>query len=240
MRRRSTCEDRFDLPVGAEYIIFTKPIPHPENRQNIMKIVDLTRPFDHVDITRRRVPLHSGSTDYTGVVYEYSFDSMQSTYIDIPGHIEETDDGLRADTIPLSALYRLPADVIRMDLASEAGAVTAGDLTARLPRTEPGTPALIVNALGGRNPRDINERSVYLDDSAVDWIIGRGYKLLISDIYESRALLGVFKTLFGNGISTVCEPVNLFLLTADRVLVSAIPCPIPGVTQLPCRLFAEF
>lgn len=205
-----------------------------------MKIVDLTRPFDQVNIIRSPVPLHSGNTDYTGVVYNYSFGSMQSTYIDLPGHIEETDDGVRADTVPLASLHRVPADVIRMDLPNEAGAVTAEDLTRCLPRTESGTPALIVNALGRKNPRDINERSVFFDNSAVDWIVGRGYRLLISDIYESRALLGVFKTLFANGIATVCEPVDLFLLTADRVLVSAIPCPIPGVTQLPCRLFAEF
>lgn len=205
-----------------------------------MKIVDLTRPFDQVKIVRRPVPLHSGNTEYTGVVYDYAFDSMQSTYIDLPGHIEETDDHVRADTMPLSSLHRLPADVIRMDLPDEAGAVTAEDLTARLPQTRPGTPALIINALGNKNPRDITERSVYLDDSAVDWIVARGYRLLVSDIYESRALLGVFKTLFGKGIATVCEPVNLFELTSDRVLVSAIPCPIPGVAQLPCRLFAEF
>ena len=204
-----------------------------------MTVIDLTRAFDKVDICRRRVPLHSGNTDYTGVIYDYAFDSMQSTYIDLPGHIEETDNGLRADTIPLSSLYRLPADVIRMDLPNEAGAVSAVMLEQGMCDAGKSSPALIINALGKKNPRDINERSVYLDDSAVDWIIGRRYRLLISDIYESRALLGVFKKLFANGVATVCEPVGLFRLPPRGVLVSVIPCPVPGVTQLPCRLLAE-
>ena len=207
-----------------------------------MTIIDLTRPFDRVDIRRHPVPLHSGSTDYTGVIYDYAFDSMQSTYIDFPGHIEETDDGIRADSAPLDSLLRLPADIIRLDLPNEAGAVA--DALLEQGMTAAGgsspAPALIINALGRKNPRDINERSVFLDDSAVDWIIRRGYRLLISDIYESRELLGVFKTLFSHGVTTICEPVNLFRLPPGRVYVSAVPCPIPGVTQLPCRLFAEY
>ena len=204
-----------------------------------MTVLDLTRPFDQVSIERRRVPLHSGNTDYTGVIYNYSYDSMQSTYIDFPGHIEETDDGLRADSMPIGHLYRLPADVIHLDFPNEAGAVSGENLEQGTIAAD-GAPALIVNALGNKNPRDINERSVFLDDSAVDWIIGRGYRLLISDIYESRELLGVFKKLFAHGVTTICEPVYLFRLPPGRVLVSAIPCPIPGVTQLPCRLFAEY
>ena len=206
-----------------------------------MTIIDLTRPFDHVDIRRHPVPLHSGSTDYTGVIYDYAFDSMQSTYIDFPGHIEETDDGVRADSVPLDSLLRQPADIVRLDLPNEAGAVSYALLEQGM--TAVGcspAPALIINALGRKNPRDINERSVFLDDSAVDWIIRRMYRLLISDIYESRELLGVFKTLFSHGVTTICEPVNLFRLPPGRVYVSAIPCPIPGVTQLPCRLFAEY
>lgn len=207
-----------------------------------MTVLDLTRPFDKVAIQRRRVPLHSGNTDYTGVIYDYSFDSMQSTYIDFPGHIEETDDGLRADSVPVDALCRLSADVIQLDFPNEGGAVSGKTLEQGMSAaTYTSTvPALIINALGRKNPRDINERSVFLDDSAVDWIIGRRYRLLISDIYESRELLGVFKKLFAHGVTAICEPVNLFRLPPGRVLVSAIPCPIPGVTQLPCRLFAEF
>ena len=207
-----------------------------------MTVLDLTRPFDKVSIKRSRVPLHSGNTDYTGVIYDYSFDSMQSTYIDLPGHIEETDDGLRADSVPIEALNRLPADVIHLDFPNEGGAVSGENLEQGMVAADcPPAPALIINALGHKNPRDINKRSVFLDDSAVDWIIGRGYRLLISDIYESRELLGVFKKLFAHGVTTICEPVGLFRLPPSaKVLVSAIPCPIPDVTQIPCRLLAEF
>ena len=206
-----------------------------------MTVVDLTRPFDHVGIKCQSVPLRSGNTAYTGVIYDYAFDSMQSTYIDFPGHIEETDDGIRADSAPLETLLRQPADVIHLDLPNEAGAVSDKMLEqGRSAVGMAGAPALIIKALGRKNPRDINERSVFLDDSAVDWIIRQHYRLLVSDIYESRELLGVFKTLFSHGVTAICEPVDLFRLPPGRVFVSAIPCPLPGVTQLPCRLFAEF
>lgn len=210
---------------------------------NMTTVVDLTRAFDHVELEKRLIPLRSGNTAYTGVVYNYAFDSMQSTYIDFPGHIVETDDSVRADSMPISDLYRRPADVIHMDFNDGEGAVTSADLIAACPPAPDGTEkakVLIINALGHKNPRDISERSVFLDGSAVQWIIESGYKLLVSDIYESRALHGVFKMLFSHGVTTVCEPVNLFRLTAPRVWLSAIPCPIPGVTQLPCRLLAEF
>ncbi len=207
-----------------------------------MPIIDLTRAFDRVKVEKRLIPLHSGNTSYTGVVYDYSLDSMQSTYLDLPGHILETDDGERADTIPMTDLYRQPADVIHLNFPDGAGAVSAADLEEAV-ASSPGklaSTALIINALGRKNPRDISERSVFLDFSALDWIIERRYRLLVSDIYESRALHGVFKILFSNGIATVCEPVNLFLLTAPQVEISIIPCPIPDVTQIPCRLLAEF
>lgn len=207
-----------------------------------MTVVDLTRAFDRVKLEKHLVPLRSGNTAYTGVIYDYAFDSMQSTYIDFPGHIAETDDAVRADNAPISELYRRPADVIRLDFADGEGAVSASDLASAAPAPDAKKPAntLIINALGNKNPRDISERSVYLDESAVRWIIDRGYRLLVSDIYESRALHGVFKMLFAHGVTTVCEPVNLFLLTSPRVWLSAIPCPIPDATQIPCRLLAEF
>jgi len=204
-----------------------------------MNIIDLTRAFDHVDAKKTFVPLHSGKTDYTGVVYDFSFDSMQSTYIDFPGHIIETDDLKRANNIPVAELYRQRADVIHLDFPNAGGDVSAADLESAAPSPN-GANALVINALGHKNPCDIEERSVYLDDSSVQWIIERGYRLLVSDIYESKELHGVFKMLFSKGISTVCEPVNLFLLTSPQVLLSAIPCPIPDATQIPCRLLAEF
>ena len=100
-------------------------------------------------------------------------------------------------------------------------------------------PALVINALGDKEPFEIEFRTVYLDDSAVEWIINRKCKLLVSDIYESTALHGVFLKLFANGVTTVCDPVKLGKLPESEVLLTAL-FPLINVTQMPCRLVAEF
>lgn len=204
-----------------------------------MKIVDLTRwetpGADAVTTSTREVHLVSGRTAYHGVVHDFELPSMFGTYIDFPGHIRETDDGVRSEEFPL--IYRRPARVLR--LACEAGPVTADDLAAAA-----GGPVaaeiLIVNALGRRNPAELPPRSVYLDAGAVEWIIGTGCRLLVSDVYESVRLEGVFLRLFAAGISTVCEPVKLYELTAPTVELTVLYPPIAGATQIPCRMLAEF
>jgi kynurenine formamidase len=74
---------------------------------------------------------------------------------------------------------------------------------------------------------------------AVEWIIGQGVELLVSDIYESKALAGVFYKLFKAGISTVCNPVNMDQLTVPEVKLTVMSLPVRGVTQIPCRVVAE-
>ena len=64
-------------------------------------------------------------------------------------------------------------------------------------------------------------------------------KVLVSDIYESTALEGVFLKLFEAGISTVCEPANLHKLPSGKVKLTVHFAKIP-ITQLPCTLVAEF
>ena len=78
-----------------------------------------------------------------------------------------------------------------------------------------------------------DRRSVYLDNSALQWIIDCKCKLLVSDIYESKALHGVFPKLFGAGISTVCMPVKLYELTAKKVFLTAVFRPPPLLTDTP-------
>ena len=209
-----------------------------------MKITDHTWHFTGdrfaPQITKENLRLRSGPTKYTGVVFTLHCDGMSGTYIDFPGHIAETDDGMTAENAPLEDFYRVEADVIHLNKKSGEGAVTGEELEKALsPSPAAKGRALILNALGNKNPRDIEGRSVFLDESALDWIIANGYKLLVSDIYESKALHGVFLKLFAAGITTVCMPVNLFQLP-DRVFLTALFPKIPGVTQLPCRVVAEF
>ena len=60
----------------------------------------------------------------------------------------------------------------------------------------------------------------------------------LADGYESRRLEGVFQRLFKAGVSTICLPVNLFELK-DSATVTALFCPVPKMTQIPCRVIAE-
>ena len=208
-----------------------------------MPIADLTLDFKGErfapEIIREDIPLVSGLTRYTGVVYKITHDGMSGSYIDFPGHIAETDDGIDAANFPLEQVYRVPAAVIRLNCKSGHGAVTAADLE-KTWGGMPHTPALIINALGELDCRDIVSRSVYLDDSAVQWIIDNGCRLLVSDIYESQALHGVFLKLFQAGVSTVCRPYKLGQLPEEIVKLTVLFAKIPGVTQLPCRVVAEY
>lgn len=206
-----------------------------------MKRVDLTRRWDgEKDVYHsvlREVPLHSESTNYTGMVYEITTSSMLGTYIDFPGHIKETDDGMTGAKFPFEELYRAKAAVIH--LARTEGPVTGAELEAAFGGV-PETRVLIINALGELDENDLPKRSVYLDDSAVEWIIKAGIRYLISDIYESQALYGVFLKLFGAGVTTICSPANLSAVQSKFADVTCLFLPLADVTQLPCRLIAEF
>ncbi len=210
-----------------------------------MNIVDLTfepgkAPGGFFNTQRKDVYLKSPGVEYTGIIYEFTVSSMAGTYIDFPGHIAETGDGQDAFNYPLEKLYRRRAVVIRLDRQNDSGGVTAAELAnACQSDIRPGD-ALIVNALGHCQFNEINERSVFFEQDAVEWIIGQRVELLVSDIYESKALLGVFYRLFQAGISTVCFPVNLNKLTVPEVKLTVMPLPVRGVTQISCRVVAEF
>ena len=136
-------------------------------------------------------------------------------------------------------LYRVRAAVIRLDRESGSGAVTAMDLKMAAPVGIESGNAIIINALGKRRFDAIESRSVWLAPDAVQWIIRHNTKLLVSDIYESVDIQGVFRDLFAAGINTVCFPVNLDKLTVDFVSLTVLPLKVGGVTQIPCRIIAE-
>ena len=210
-----------------------------------MKIIDLTRDMRDtlfVDAPKAHVAevaLQSASVAYTGIIYDFSHSSMAGTYIDFPGHIKECDTGQDAGNYPVENLYRQDADVIHLDCVSGSGGVSATELDAALQTKNSGNKLLIINALGSLDSGDIEQRTVFLDSSAVEWIIAHDYNMLISDIYESLELNGVFYQLFKAGIITVCEPVNLAAIKDKTVKVSIFPLRYVGITQLPCRVIAE-
>lgn len=201
-----------------------------------MKLIDLT--FESgVNAEEYRMNLQSPGIKYTGVCYNFKINSMAGTYIDFPGHIAETDDGQDSKNYPLEKLYRRSAKVIHLNRTT--GAVNAKDLQDNCQYKINKGDALVINALGKLRFNDVPERSVYLDKSAVDWVIAQGVELLISDIYESTKLIGVFYHLFKAGISTICFPVNINKLTVPEVKITILPLPVEGVAQIPCRVIAE-
>ena len=206
-----------------------------------MSLFDLSCPFPPAaasSVRLREVPLKSDRTAYTGMVYDFSFHSMDGSYLDLPGHIRETDDARRADTVDPADFYRVPCSVIRLDRKSGSGAVTASELETAFGGPV-STPGLLINALGTLEPDQIDNRSVWLDLGAVDWIIHSGVRLLVSDIYESKSLDGVFLKLFRAGISTVCEPRGMWRLRSKTAELTVSFPRFPGLTQFPCRILAD-
>jgi len=211
------------------------------DEENSMRLVDLTLPVPDATgsahLEEWPLTLTDGSR-YTGMVYNFTHNSMVGSYIDFPGHLKETADGLDAERYPVEKLFRVPSTVIHLDRGHGSGAVSAGELQAACPKAPHGS-GLVINALGKRRFDEIEERSVWLAPDAVQWIVGTGIHLLVSDIYESRGLHGVFAALFRAGISTVCYPIHLDRLVTPRVRITCLVARFSGVTQLPCRIVAE-
>lgn len=219
-----------------------------------MTLIDLTMPMGPSDVqwdgpgqTPRRVPvlqtriwhLDGGPAPYAARVHYLTHWGMAATYIDFPGHIVETDDGQDAASVPAAALFRVPALVLRLDRSRQPGPIAAAELQAACPSSDP-TPGLVVNALGACRFDDVPERSVYLARDAVRWIIERGTRLLVADVYESSTdPQDVFRTLFCSGVATVCHPAALGVLRGPRARLTALPLRVVGATQVPCRLLAE-
>ena len=207
-------------------------------------LINLTREFiseyTETKISLEHFPLDSDQTKYTGEIWHFICDSMVSTYLDLPGHILETDDGRRGSNLNLADYYRVPSTILHLNRYSNSGAVTADDLRKANGGKDKVNRFLIVHALADQlAPHDVEWRSVYLDFSAVQWIIDSGCKVLISEVYESERIEGVFLQLFKAGVSTVCEPVNLHLLKdCPEPLITIAFQPMP-TAQIPITLLAE-
>jgi hypothetical protein len=200
-----------------------------------MKLIDLTLTWSPVETEEQLVPLKSENTAYTGVVYDFRFSSMSGSYIDFPGHIHETDDGMHTGNLPLADLYRVPATLLRPKRSGYG--ITAAELEEARGNLLP-TPCLVIHGKAGTDVPLIS-REIYLTMGAVYWIIDSGCRLLVSDSYESERLDGVFLKLFEAGISTVCMPVNLDRLISQLMKITVFTPLLDGIVQVPCRIAAE-
>ncbi len=220
-----------------------------------MPVLDLSCPMPAVEPVKRDydadpVPRETmetrtwdvrlGRFRYDARVHYFTHWGMCGTYIDFPGHVADTDEGTDAANCPIERLWRVETDLIRLQRADGSGGIDAEELAAAAPDGPP-APALVVNALGGTRFDAIRERSVWLMREAAAWIVERGVRILVSDVYESAVEPeNVFGAFFETGIVTICQPVNLHRIAASRFRMTALPLPFAGATQLPCRLVADW
>ncbi|MBE6386394.1 MAG: hypothetical protein E7048_12140 [Lentisphaerae bacterium] len=206
-----------------------------------MELINLTSPFHCAHIFLERIPLKSDRTAYTGMVYHFRHGSMETSYLDLPGHIAETDDGCDAQNVNLLDYYRRKTQLLRIKTpANQEYGITPADLEKALNGRE-WQPWIVINALGSAADGYQPSRRIYLTLEAVDYLARNGVKVLFSDAWESPRLDGVFLRLFDAGISAVCNLVNLDKLPADREFYLTMSfLPYPGkVTQIPASLIAE-
>jgi hypothetical protein len=209
-----------------------------------MRLVDLTYSLPAAEEGRPTVtpverPLDLDGVPCTAMLYDFTHGGMVGSYLDLPGHLRETDDGLTAENYPLERLYEVPAVVAHLPRAGAPGKITAAELEAACP-VRPAGGALIVHALGEQSFYEMNPgQSVALTREAVHWMADCGIHLLVSDVYEHHTEKeGVFLHLFRAGIATVCLPINLGQLPAQIKLTVLAP-RYPLATQFPCRVVAR-
>lgn len=206
-----------------------------------MRIVDLTLEITFPSEVSRAedysIPLEIQGEKYKALCHKIHIDGMSGTYLDFPGHIVETDDGVHAGNCPLTDLFMLDTTVIRLDRHNSKREVTGEELDAA--NIEVKGDALIIHALGDRDCTEFDIHNIpYFGPSAIQWILGQQFRVFASDIYENKAdLQGIFSELFSRGVPTVCVPVNLRQIRETYPKSCIIPARMRGIVQLPCRFF---
>lgn len=188
----------------------------------------------------KEIPLREKT--YRGLIYQYHLSSMDGTYIDLPGHIAEFDDGFDMAKYPLEKLFMVDTLFIRLKKESAERKITAEELKTACPTLEKPFSALCIHALDNKNFYDYNQDTIpYYQKDAVEWIIRKNIHLFISDVYENHNNPeGIFVELFKNRISTVCHPINLQKIKKDFIKITVLPLRAGGATQMSCRLVTSF
>src|SRR5512141_1762233 len=117
-----------------------------------MRLIDLTLPVQSRENRRPTVhldewALECAGKNITGMVYHFDHWSMSGTYLDLPGHIKELDDGTDSSNYPLDKLYEVESAVIHLDRSTRPGKVHADELQSACPTDGP-VAGMVVHALG--------------------------------------------------------------------------------------------
>ena len=155
-----------------------------------MKLIDLTYPMEETYKNKPAVipsffPLKIKGKPYSAVIYDFNWGGMMGSYIDFPGHIKETDDGVDAFRAPLENLYELPAAVIHLKREGTPGPISAKELEETRVKVPRGG-GLIVNALGKKRFNEVPPNSVYFGRDAIKWIVGTKIKLILNIQKEKK------------------------------------------------------
>ena len=207
-----------------------------------MRIVDLTWRIafgddEDASVVNYTIPLSVRGEPFQAVCHKLRMDGMSGTYLDFPGHVAETDDGLHAGDCPIEDLFMVETTTLRLDRDPMERAVTADELRGLGVQVK--GDALIVHALGEKRFYDYGLDDIpYFGRDAVQWIRDQGVRIFASDIYENKAdLQGIFTALFADHVSCVCHPVNLGEIRRTYSRCCVIPLRMEGIVQLPCRFF---
>lgn len=205
------------------------------------KIIELTcHRRNQYEIIPRIVPLkQADGKEYLGMCTGFSSCSSSGSYIDFPGHIDITDNGVNAGTVNILDYYRQKACLIRPELNSSGG-ITAEALQKACQGMPSDVKILIVDGLKLQEDIDPPSGSSYFELETADVLARMNLTCLVADSYEKKNYEGVFYQLFRRGLPCVCAPTKLWLLPEKEIFtLSVIFLPVPGAMQTPCRLIAE-
>ena len=205
------------------------------------KIIELTcHRRNQYEIIPRIVPLkQADGKEYLGLCTGFSSCSSSGSYIDFPGHIDITENGVNAGTVDILEYYRRKAYLVRPEL-NAAGGITAQALQDACKDMPGDVKILIVD--GCRLQEDIDPAAgqSYFELETADVLADMHLTCLVADSYEKKNYEGVFYQFFQRGLPCVCAPCKLWLLPEKTVFtLSVIFLPVNGAVQTPCRLIAE-
>ncbi|RKN74186.1 cyclase family protein [Paenibacillus ginsengarvi] len=182
-------------------------------------------------------------------VYAEVFEGMHSqtgTYLETPAHYFGNDNWYGVADIPVEKLVnrrcivlqldgeafesgerRIPIDAAMLEQCAGSGQIREGD-------------AILVGTGWGRRWMDpvFLERSPYFTYGAMKWLIGKKPFLLGSDVPRWDNLAKseqFFREFYEADILMLAPCVNLELVTASEVRLTALPLRIPGTSAVPCR-----
>lgn len=205
------------------------------------KIIELTNlRYNQYEIIPRVVPLkQADGKEYMGLCTGFSGCSTSGSYIDFPGHIDITDNGVDAGNANILDFFRQKAYLIRPEL-NEHGGITAQALQEACKDMPSDVKILAIDGMRRQSDAKPIEILSYLELETVDILANMNLTCLMADSYEKENYEGVFYQLFKRNLSCICMPGKLWLLPEKTVFIlSVIFLPVAGAVQTPCRLIAE-